>query len=263
MSHARLRVATFGGFRLIQRDGNTLRLRGKKVEATCAYLVLAGGAVRETLRALLWERATPRAGRHSVSQTLSQLHAQLGAVHERPLVTTNDLVSVAPNLITLDLHAVERLLGRNSAESLRVACRLCRGDFLAGMELGTPAFDAWLSAERVRACSIAFEAQWLYTMEAIARGNTVEALLSAFRLIELDPLNERGHLMLMTVYAGQGQVGAALGQYETCARQLEAARQIEPGEALKELRRQLLAAPAASLGFALDVASDLDRRRPR
>ncbi len=247
MRRGRLRLVTYGGFRLIRRGGHPARLRGRKIEALCAHLVLTGEAARESLRLLLWGKSGARAGRHSLSQTLSQLHAQLAVFHERPVVTRHDIVSLAPELIRADLHAVERLLRRNSPDSLRVARALCGGDFLAGMQVDSPAFDAWLATERVRGRALAFETQWRHTMGAIAGGRTVDALLSAFRLIELDALNERGHLLLMTLYAEQGRVGEALRQYDTCARLLEAAFHREPGAAVRELRRQLLS-PAALTG---------------
>ena len=260
---SRLRLVTFGGFRLIRRGQGALRLRGRKVEGVCAYLALEGRVARETLRGLLWGGVNPQAGRHSVRQTVLQLHRQLGAVEQRPIITTDEYVSLAPKLIKTDLHAVHRLLRRNTPGSLTIACRLCRGDFLAGMNLDAPGFDAWLAALRVQARAAAFEAYARHTTLLIARGRTVDALLTAFHLVDVDPLNERGHLLLMSVYAEQGQVGAALRQYDTCARLLEAAFQVKPGAAMEALRRQLLAPTEASIPSAIDVAADFDPRRGR
>jgi DNA-binding SARP family transcriptional activator len=259
---SRLRLVTYGGFKLMRRDGSTVRLRGRKVEGLCAYLALEGGATRETLRGLLWGRVSPQAGRHSVSQTILQLHRQLAAVQsERPLITTDETISLARKLIKTDLHAVERLLRRNTPHSLALACRLSRGDFLAGMNLDAPRFDAWLASRRLQARAAASEAYWRLATLQMARGRTVDALLSAFRLVEIDPVNERGHLLLMAVYAEQGQVGAALRQYDTCARLLEAAFHVKPGAAMDAMRQKLLAPAEASVRPEIDAAADADRRR--
>ncbi len=258
-----MRLGTYGGFKLIRARGlGRLPLRGKKIQALCAYLTLIGGtAERESLRTLLWGDVDPKAGRHSLSQTLSQLRAQLGVVHPLPVVFSYDTVSLAPQLIKADLDAVERLLRRNTPESLQLACRLSSGEFLAGMDLQESGFAEWVGAQRGRARGLAFDSHWRCAMMAVARGRNVDALLSALRLVEIDPLNEHGHLLLAILYADQGQVGAALRQYHACAHLLETALGRKPGAEMEELRLQLLASPEASFTRATDIAADLHRRR--
>ena len=258
-----MRLGTYGGFQLSRAGGlGRLPLRGKKIQALCAYLALIGGsAARESLRTLLWGDVDPRAGRHSLSQTLSQLRAQLGVVHPLPVVFSYDTVSLAPQLIKVDLNTVERLLRRNTPESLQLACRLSSGEFLAGMDLQEPAFADWVGAQRERARGLAFEAHWRCAMTALARGRNVNALLSALRLVEIDPLNEFGHLLLIALYADQGQVGAALRQYHAWAHLLDIALGRRPGAEMEELRLQLLVSPEGSFIRATDIAADLHRRR--
>jgi DNA-binding SARP family transcriptional activator len=258
-----LRLVTYGGFNLIGRGGRRLRLRGQKAEAMFAYLALTGGIERETLRTALWGSVNARAGRHSMSQTISQLARQLREFHQSPVVTVNDHTSLVPTLVTVDLHAVQRLLRRNTLRSLAIACRLCRGDFLSGMRLHAPAFGAWLGTVRVQAHAAAFEAQWRHATLAMARGRTVDALLSAFRLTELDALDERGHLLLMRFYAAQGQIAAALDQYDTYAGRRDAAVHAEPGPAMQALRQQVLDLSRALLPPAIRATRDAGlRRRP-
>ena len=258
-----LRLVTYGGFSLIARDGRQIRLRGEMAEAMFTYLALTGGIEREAVRTALWGGVSERAGRHSVSQTTSQLARQLSKYHRAPLDTADDYVRLAPTLVTVDLHAVQRLLRRNTLQSLTLACCLCRGDFLSGTGLDAPGFAAWLSTLRVQAHGAAVEAYWRHATLALARGRTVDALLSAFRLLEFDALDERGHLLLMKVYAAHGQVGAALDQYDRYARMRETALHAEPGTAMQALRRQMLDPSRTLQPPAIHVSRDrAPRRRP-
>jgi DNA-binding SARP family transcriptional activator len=258
MQADRLRLTTYGGFHLIRKKTEEpVHIRGKKTEALCAYLVLVGGtAKRETLRTLLWHNVSWKAGRHSLSQTVSELRVQLSPIHEHAVISSYDSVSLTPHLIHADVHAAERLLRRKTRQALQLASRLCTGEFLAGMNLREPAFDAWLAAHRRHARELAYEAHWLCTFDAMAQGKTVDALLSALRLVEINPLDDRGHLLLMTLYLEQGQVGAALRQYDTCARLLDLALQPRLRPEMDELRRRLVASREASGKPAGDIAAE-------
>jgi DNA-binding SARP family transcriptional activator len=258
-----LRLVTYGGFSLIARDGRRVRLRGQKAEAMFTYLALTNGIERDTARLALWGLVHPRAGRHSVSHTISQLWRQLSAFHSAPVITTADQITLAPALVQVDLRSVERLVQRNTLHSLTLACRMCRGDFLSGMSLDAPDVAAWFTTLRVRAHAAAFEAYWRHATLAMAVGRTVDALMSAFRLIELDALDERGHLLLMRLYAAHGQVGTALDQYDIYAQLRDTAVHAEPGTAMQTLRGLLLDFSRALLPPAVYVRRDHGPRRSR
>jgi DNA-binding SARP family transcriptional activator len=265
MRAERLRLVTYGGFSLIRRrTAEPMPLRGRKAAGLCAYLVLTGGtADRETLRSLLWGSVSPRAGRHSLSQTISGLRVQLSLAHDRPVITSYGSVTLAPQFIRADVHAVERLLRRRTSAALRLACRMSSGEFLSGLNLREPSFDMWVARQRAYARDLAYKAHWLGTSDVMRYGRTVDALLYTLRLVEINPLDDRGHLLLMTLYAEQGQVAAALRQYDTCARLLEVALQPKPRPEMEELRQRLLGSPHASFKPARDVAADFAPRQQK
>jgi DNA-binding SARP family transcriptional activator len=239
-----------------------VRLRGRKIEALCTYLVVTNAPVsRDTLRALLWPRARPTDGRHNLSQALSRLRAHLRDFHADPLIDSPEGVRLPGGLITTDLLVVERLLRRNSPESLRVASQLCYGEFLAGTNINETGFDRWIAAQRARARELASETYWRWINALIERDRTEEALLAAFRLVKIEPLNERGHLVLMSSYAKRGQIGAALRHYDSFARQLEAAGQTKPGAEMESLRQRLGASTETSQPPARDSAVEGNHRR--
>ncbi len=72
-------------------------------------------------------------------------------------------------------------------------------------------------------------------------GEHFEAAQLARELVDLDPLNERGHRALMTAYARTGRRGHALRQYLECRRALVDSLGIEPAEATSRLQARILA----------------------
>lgn len=76
-----------------------------------------------------------------------------------------------------------------------------------------------------------------------------EALRLGRRLIELDPLEESSHRLVMQFLAASGQRSAAIRQYEECHRFLETELNDEPEkkteELLQKIKRGSLSAPAA------------------
>jgi DNA-binding SARP family transcriptional activator len=63
----------------------------------------------------------------------------------------------------------------------------------------------------------------------------------ARELVDLDPLNERGHRALMTAYARTGRRGHALRQFLECRRALVDSLGIEPAAATSALQARILA----------------------
>jgi DNA-binding SARP family transcriptional activator len=63
---------------------------------------------------------------------------------------------------------------------------------------------------------------------------------SARTLVELDPLAENGHRLLMRAHLAQGDRAAALGVYEDMRRMLRDQLGAVPGPAVRELHAELL-----------------------
>ena len=63
-------------------------------------------------------------------------------------------------------------------------------------------------------------------------------------LVDLDPLNEGGHRMLITAHARAGRRGHALRQYLECRRALVEQLGVEPAAATSLLQARILAGEA-------------------
>ena len=74
-----------------------------------------------------------------------------------------------------------------------------------------------------------------------AAGDHHDAIRAAAHLLELDPLNERGHQRLMVAYARTGQKSQALRQFLECRRALISDLGVEPSAETSELQARILA----------------------
>ena len=134
-----------------------------------------------------------------------------------------------------------QLASTASGADLRQAAAAYIGDLLEGVHLDEPAFDRWLAAEREqlhhRAVSVLSREQ----KRCIDEGSVDEAIAAALCLLALDPVLEWVHRTLMTLYDQQGRLGAALTQYNNCARIIQQELGVEPEQETRQLWEELLA----------------------
>jgi DNA-binding SARP family transcriptional activator len=238
---ARLYLSVLGGFEArLRRPDRPVLLQTRRAEALLAYLALVPRRHgREFLVSLLWSDAPGRQGRQSLRQTLSSVRTALGR-HHPFLVTTRDSVLLDPRLVRTDAGLLRNLLRRNTPFSAAAASRLYGGDLLQGIHIPTLEFESWLAFERASLRQTAIRACESHLANLIATQRTPEAVQVALRLLTMDPLQEHVHRTLMELYRLRGQIGAALRQYETCARLFALELGLEPDEETQKLRRDLL-----------------------
>ncbi|HEY3523512.1 MAG TPA: BTAD domain-containing putative transcriptional regulator [Candidatus Limnocylindrales bacterium] len=204
----------------------------RKAIALVAHLAVTGRpASREALAALLWPESDGPAARGALRRTLSVLAAALGGRGIRI-----DRSSVAlDGEWDVDLLRFREHLGRARSHAHPVAdrCTTCRsdleaaaaldrGDFMAGFALrDSEAFDDW---QRSEAEGHRRALAGLYERLAVARaagGDAGGAIDAARRWLDLDPLHEPAHRLLMRVLAESGEQAAAIRQYRACVRVLD------------------------------------------
>jgi DNA-binding SARP family transcriptional activator len=258
----RLSLALSGGFELNRGNGSApIELATRKAEALFAYLVLNGSAVRrDTLCALLWGEVPSVQARHSLRQALSGIRTALRPRDDQFIQTTRDRVAISPRAVRVDILLIERLVRRGSTRALGLACTLCRGELLAGVEIREAEFERWLVTERAQAKQLAIEAHERYVDRLIGSGDYPMATQSALRLVALDPLHERAHRTLMTLYAAQGRMTAALQQYDLCAAVLARELGVEPAPETQRIRRDLATLRTRFVQTMRSEAADSPRR---
>lgn len=242
-----LKMYFFGSPRLVQQE-QSVELDTRKAMALLAYLAhTAKAQSRDTLATFLWPEFDDRHAKGALRRTLSTLK---GAVGEGYFQINRETVGLVDGAVWCDVSDFRRLLaGRPDLPALEKAIALYRDDFLVGFSLrDSLPFDHWqlLEAENLRReLSLALDKVCHYYL---MEHQFEIAIRFGLRWLEMDPLREESHRLLMKLFAWSGQRSAALNQYRRCVRLLEGELGVLPLAETTALyqqiqREQLPAAP--------------------
>lgn len=203
---------------------------------------------RAQLATLFWGDMPEKNARVSLSKALSDLREQVG---EYVTITTQTVAFTSTLPYDLD---VESFLAPSTPgevpATLQARTDLYRGELLDGFYVrDAPDFEQWQRGERERFHSHAVQLLSTLTVRYQQGGQIAEALNTLRRLLRIEPWREEAHYQLMLLLAQQGETTAALRQYEFCRTALADELDVEPGEAITKLYRQLRAkgkAPATT-----------------
>ena len=225
-----------------------------KTEALLYYLAASGQMhSRESLAGMLWSEMPEANARRNLTKSLSVLRRLL----EPFLLIEAKRVGFAPDA-TLDLDVTEFETAVSNASPTSKATQLYRDDFLAGFFVKDAlAFEAWQLTQREKLRQLAIEALEKMTAQAAAEGDYDTSIATCRRLLELDPWRESTHRQLMRLLSQNGQLAAALTQYENCRQLLADELGVDPTPETTTLYEQIQTAragrpnnlPAATTAF--------------
>lgn len=248
-----LRLNLLGGVHALDGTHAAILATGSKAIQLLAYLALKPGKAysRETLVGLLWSDRGDTQARASLRQALWSLGQALKNIKPCPLVTDGEMILLNAAALETDVTAFEKLVKDGTPKALQSAIALYQGELLQGMRVRDPKFGDFLLGERARLHELAVNACSKLLAHQVKAGLADQALATAKRLLEIDPLQEIAHRTLMQHYANQGQVALAFKQYETCRDILRRELEVEPGAETKSLLERIrLGHPAADGGNA-------------
>jgi DNA-binding SARP family transcriptional activator/Tfp pilus assembly protein PilF len=229
---ARVSVQVLGPVR-VNVAGAALAVDTRKATALLAYLAVTGRPQsRESLAALLWPEADGTDARAALRRTLSVLKAGLGG---GALSIDRASVALREGEAEVDLRRFRAALGRardhrhepdsackSCIDALEEALALDRGEFMSGFALrDSEAFDEWQVAEAESHRRDLASALERLARSLAAADATERALAAGRRWLELDPLHEPAHRLLMDLLARAGEPAAAIQQYRDCVRILD------------------------------------------
>jgi DNA-binding SARP family transcriptional activator len=234
-------------------------LAGKE-QALLAYLACQPGKrfSRDHLATLLWGETSPDRTRYNLRRALWRLRSALEEVGLPPdacLATDDSWVSIPDSAPTwtdvLEFEdafeaASHRLEAQFSPTSegvrrIREALDLYRGEFMAGFAISqAPDFEHWVLVERERLFQLLLRALTTLIQSFIAWGRRDEGIKVCQRLLELDPLQEDIHRLLMRLYWDTGRRTQALRQYRSLEKILRRELDIEPVQETQELYERIL-----------------------
>jgi len=195
------------GLLRMSRRGRPIALpASRKVRALLAYMALASKPVgRGALCELLWD--VPNDPRGELRWCLSKIRRLLGDGTGGRVLTHGDTVQLDLSHCRVDaldvLSATEAGLETLSIERLAALSASFQGEFLESLAIdGSPAFAAWLTAQRrrLRSCRTAVLEQ------IVMRSPDDDALRYVDTWLELTPFDQRAHECLFKVLARRGDV---------------------------------------------------------
>lgn len=249
---------TLGTIELLRPDGTLLQSVESRSKALglLAYLVLSegdGARRREDVCALLWPESDASRARNSLNQTLHVLRSSLGG---GVITGGRETVGVAVDQIRCD--ALEFRAAISEAD-WSGALDFYGGELLPGLHVsGSVEFERWLEHERRDLRRTAFDAARRLAGMAGQAGDDRSAIKALQKARKVRPDDDETVRDLMLACQRQGNVTAAVREYEEYRAWLAENVGIGPPDETRELVRELL----ASNGDSEDPLALLTRPRP-
>lgn len=218
---------------------------GRSALGLLAYLALYASSPlpREKISVELWPDCDPDRASSRLSTALWRLRSALGNDCCGSIVTERGeaTIGLAPEVLeAVDTHRFEadarRFLGQDDG------CRdWCDGtdQGLAHREPLAGWYSVWALSARVRLEDLRERCLSVLLERQYAAGEDMAAIDTAERLLQIDPLREDVHMVLMRVYLRQARTGLAVRQYERCRVALAEELGIEPMAEARALRAQM------------------------
>jgi len=246
----RLQLATMGRF-TIHVDGRRIDasdFERRKARTLLAALLCAGEAVhREQLLEWFWPQASPECGLRCLHTTLYTLRQTLEPTRARGCDSA--YVACEGESYRLCLDECDRWDAADilragaprppgdavSLEALERAEAACTGSFLPEWP-----YAEWTNARRAQIEEAERTLLERLAEAQLAAGRPHAAIGRFLRLVDGEPERERFHRGLIRAYAGAGELGLALRQYNACRELLRTSQGTDPSPDTRSLYEQLL-----------------------
>lgn len=235
-----IQFRTLGTIELLQPDGTLVLSVASRSKALglLAYLVLSegdGARRREDACALLWPESDESRARNSLNQTLHILRSSLG---NEVVTGGRETVGIDPGRIGCDAVEFRKAIAAGNWEE---ALELYGGELLPGLHVtGSLDFERWLDHERRDLKRAAFDAARRVAGQITGDDrSTIKALRQARKIRPDDDETVRD---LMAACQRQGNVAAALLEYESYRAWLAENVGLEPPKETRRLATELRAA---------------------
>ncbi len=253
-----LKLSFLGSFKVeFQGAELTESLRTKKELAILAYLAeeSARPHSRETIAEFFWPDRPETYARMNLRQALLGIRKAFGG--EAPLSqflqVTENAIQFEPRSVWMDTHAfMEHIQAtKTHPHALLHTCSECvthleqavecyRGNYLEGLILGdVTGFQEWIIFHRERYFHSMLDVLKSLSKVFAKQANYDIAYKYAWRYVNLAPLEESAHRMLMRILTLSGRRNAALQQYQLCAQVIERELGIAPSPETRQLYEQI------------------------
>ena len=231
-------------------------LGGGRVRLVLAHLVLERDrdVLRDELADLLWPLGPPAAWPSSLREVLSRVRRILARLDLPGALLTHERcvrLTLPPDVVVdveLAIDAARRIESGGDepverlAELAAVVRRVASAPFL-------PAADGpWVAARRAHLQRVHVTAIEHLAEARLRSGDAERAVTDAARVVDVEPLRESGHHLLMRAYVLAGRRVEALQAFDRCRELMADQLGIDPPAAMQALHLQVLRDEPAARG---------------
>ncbi len=236
-----LQVRLFGQFECAQGEQPTHLPSASDARGLLAYLILHKGRAfpRSVLATLIAPDYPEAQARHALSQALWHIRRAFPGMLDSDInqAGISALLDLQVDALEFEALVKPHLAGRSQPSAvlmdLKQAVERYRGDLLEGY------YYDWVLLERERLRELYLQAlERLVTAYKTAL-QYQQALVTAQRLVDADPLNENAHREVMRLYHYLGCPAEALRQYEICQEILKREFGLMPEAETNEIARAI------------------------
>lgn len=234
----------------IRVNGHLLSIQRRLVRALLYYVAAhPRGVSRDVIADLISPNTPQRVARRRLTRLLWHLRNALGEgyVHaDAEHIWLDTACWVDVHAFTSTVEQIRQWqqpaeIPAPQQRSIAQALTLYRGEFLSGFALPHhSAFSEWLLLQREQLGQLFEDALAFLATACALQGKYTEAISYARRGLEVNPIREDLHRLLMDVYAHLGRRTDALRQYEQCVIALEKELGIDPLPETKALYQAIL-----------------------
>ena len=229
-----VRLRTLGGLEAT-RDGAEILTGRRKLLGLLAYLDARGPEAvrREEVADAFWGDSGEEKARRSLRQAIHHLRAELGEI----IVADDERLGLRRDRVRSDARDLEEAVREGRPELAPID----RGpEYLRGAhDIGSAPFRFWRDAEKARIRSLYAAACEGRVTEAMARGDAEAAADAAEQWTRGLPLDEAGHVALLTAFARAGRTDEALAHHAAFLERYRAEFGTDPDEAVMDAAEAL------------------------
>src|SRR5690349_17310484 len=148
----KLHIDLLGGCSAALDGERPCALPTRKSLALLAYLAVPAGRfhAREKLTAMFWGNTPEAHARQSFRQALLGIRRAARSPPRPILLARSGAVALDAEAVIVDVALLEAALADGTTEALERAAILCKGEFLADLNLAEDEFEVWRAVERER-----------------------------------------------------------------------------------------------------------------
>jgi DNA-binding SARP family transcriptional activator len=215
----------------LSRDGRPLRV-AKPAQRLSALIALAGSHEPQYLAGRLWPESSESQAQANLRSTLSRLHSsRIPIVHrDQGLLALDSGLAVDVPEFCRSADAVIRAPETALSDSTVVQL-VQAGDLLTGW------YDDWVLTWRERLRQLRMHALEVAAMRLAEAGQYSQALQAGLVCVDIEPLRESAHRVVMEVHLHEGNTLEAVRQFRRYRELVRLELGVEPSPKMAQLLR--------------------------